>query len=254
VGSVVHEVSRHPPAPVRFRKLIGKSMESMVLLGRFWIGLLLIQWLFYGPAQRLCAQSAGNATVATKPGDVNLEFSRVFIFVDKSGVVGHEHAIEGKLKSGEIITQQGQPGKVVFDMRSFDADTLVARKYLGLEGETDAATRKKVNESMLGHEILDVAKYPEARLENISLKSTGKKTKRDLPEYILEGDFVLHETKRHIEVRCDVEHKDGWNHVRGGFKILQSDYGIKPFSKMLGAVGVKDQLVIMGDLWVVPTQ
>lgn len=229
-------------------------MESMFRLGRFSIGLLLVHLLYFGPAQRLSAQAGGNTPVAAKPGEVNLEFSRVFIFVDKSGVVGHEHAIEGKLKSGEIVTQQGQPGTVVFDMRSFDADTSVARKYLGLEGETDAATRKKVNENMLGNEILDVAKYPEARLENISLKSTGKKTKRDLPEYILEGDFVLHETKRHIEVRCDVEHKDGWNHVRGGFKILQSDYGIKPFSKMLGAVGVKDQLVIMGDLWVVPTQ
>lgn len=194
-----------------------------------------------------------------KSGDVNLEFSRVFIFVDKSGVVGHQHAVEGKLKKGQLFTLKDptasneRSGSLVFDMRSFDADGSQARRYLGLEGETDAATRKKVNENMLGGEILAVQQYPEARLENATLKSTGKASNRKLPEYLLEGDFTLHKTTRRIQARCDLEEKDGWHHVRGSFKILQSDYGIKPYSKMMGAVGVKDELIIIGDLWVVPT-
>ncbi len=194
-----------------------------------------------------------------KSGDVNLEFSRVFIFVDKSGVVGHQHAVEGKLKKGQLYTLKDpaasneQSGSLVFDMKSFDADGSQARRYLGLEGETDAATRKKVNENMLGGEILAVQQYPEARLENATLKSTGKASNRKLPEYLLEGDFTLHKTTRRIQARCDLEEKDGWHHVRGSFKILQSDYGIKPYSKMMGAVGVKDELIIIGDLWVVPT-
>jgi polyisoprenoid-binding protein YceI len=97
-----------------------------------------------------------------------------------------------------------------------------------------------------------VEKFPEARLENAKLTASNQKNQRGLPEYVLEGDFVLHATKRHIQIRCDLEEKDGWHHLRGAFKILQSDYGIKPFSKMMGAVGVKDELIILGDLWVVP--
>ena len=57
---------------------------------------------------------------------------------------------------------------------------------------------------------------------------------------------------RCIEILCDLEEKDGWHHVRSGFRILQADYGIKPFSKILGAVGVTDELIIYGDLWLVP--
>lgn len=187
-----------------------------------------------------------------KPGSVNLEYSRVYIFVDKSGVVGHQHAVVGKLKSGQLYSPRDEHGSLVFDMKSFDADGLPARQYIGLEGETDEGTRKKVNENMLGPEILSVEKYPEARLENATLKGTGQMSKRQLPEYILEGDFTLHKTTKHIRIKCEVEQKDGWHHVRGAFKILQSDYGIKPFSKMMGAVGVKDELLIIGDLWVVP--
>ena len=195
-----------------------------------------------------------NANPVPQPGEVNLQASRVFIFVDKSGLAGHQHAVEGQLKSGQLLSTGGQKSSLVFDMTSFDADTATARKYLGLPGETDEATRKKVNENMLGKEILSVSRYPEARLENALLISSDKKSKRDLPEYVLEGDFVLHETKKHIQIRCDLEEKDGWHHVRGAFKILQSDYGIKPFSKMMGAVGVKDELIILGDLWVVPSR
>jgi polyisoprenoid-binding protein YceI len=105
---------------------------------------------------------------------------------------------------------------------------------------------------MLGPEILNVNRYPEAKFENVRVNATGKTSNRKLPEYILEGDFTLHKTTRHLQIRCDLEEKDGWHHVRGSFKILQTDYGIKPYTKMLGAVGIKDELMILGDIWLVP--
>jgi hypothetical protein len=51
-----------------------------------------------------------------------------------------------------------------------------------------------------------------------------------------------------------LEVKDGWHHLRGKFAIRQTDFGIKPYTKAFGAVGIKDELVIQGDLWVVPTK
>ncbi len=185
-------------------------------------------------------------------GQVNTEHSRVYIFVDKTGVVGHQHAIEGKLTNGNLFLSGSGNSALVFNMKSFDADTVRARNYLGMEGTTDESTRKKVNENMLGVEILNVNKFGTAKFENAKLQSKKTTSKRQLPEYLLVGDFTLHDKTRRVEILCDLEVKDGWNHVRGGFKIRQSDYGIKPFSKMLGAVGVTDDLTIYGDLWVVP--
>lgn len=48
----------------------------------------------------------------------------------------------------------------------------------------------------------------------------------------------------------EVEHKEQWTHLMGRFKILQTQFGITPFKKALGAVGVTDQLTVWGDLWI----
>ncbi len=200
----------------------------------------------------LLIASIANTQERPPSGQVNTDHSRVYIFVDKSGVVGHQHAIEGKLASGNLLLGGAGGGALVFNMKSFDADTARARKYIGLEGTIDEATRKKVNDNMLGAEILNVNKFGTAKFENARVQRKNSTSKRQLPEYLLIGDFTLHEKTRPVEILCDLEVKDGWNHFRGGFKILQSDYGIKPFSKMLGAVGVTDELKVYGDLWVVP--
>lgn len=188
------------------------------------------------------------------PGDLNLEFSRVYIFVDKTNNLGHSHGVEGKLKGGKLLTDATETSTLVFDMRSFVADTETARKVFGIDASIDAATVKKVNQNMLGNEILDVQRFPEASLEKATLTKTDRQSSRGLPEYKLEGDFTLHGKTRHVVIPCDLEIKDGWHHIRGKFTIRQTDFGIKPYTKAFGAVGIKDELVIQGDLWVVPKQ
>lgn len=186
-------------------------------------------------------------------GSINLEFSRVYIHVKKAGVVGHEHAVAGKLASGSIpLNGKAKNGAIVFDMRSFDADSEDARKYIGIKSEMDAATRKKVNENMRGAEVLDVNRYPQAQFVVSNITPKGTTSGRNLPEYVLTGEFTLHGKTNKIEVVADLEQANGWNHLRGGFRILQSQYGIKPYSKMMGAVGVADELLIFGDFWIAP--
>lgn len=189
-----------------------------------------------------------------QPGEINREYSRVYIFVDRSNSLGHVHGVEGRLKSGVVLLNGAQPGNLVIDMPSFDADTPAGRAAFGLADDVDQATRQKVNENMKGPEVLNVARFPEAKLENIKLTATGKTSQRKLPEYTLEGEFTLQQTTRKITATCDLEVQNGWQHLRGTFRIRQTDYGIKPFSRVLGAVGVKDELLISGDLWIVPAK
>ena len=42
----------------------------------------------------------------------------------------------------------------------------------------------------------------------------------------------------------------GFVHLHGKFTILQTDFGITPYSKAFGTIGVADSLTIWGDLWI----
>ncbi len=205
--------------------------------------------------QAFAQPSAQETASSVISGDVELSLSRVYVKVGKVGL-GHEHAASGKLKSGRLHFDQpdssGSFGTLVFDMTTFEADSDASRAYIGLAGKTDDDTRKKVNENMLGKEVLDVASFPTATFDAKRVTKLEEKSKRGLPKYKFEGDFTLHGVTKPIEFTADVEEVKGWQHLRGGFAILQSNFGMKPYSTMLGAVGVADRLAIYGDLFVAP--
>jgi hypothetical protein len=214
------------------------GLLSLLIVGTFWTD----------------ATCFGQQKPALQPGDINCDYSRVYVFVDRSNSLGHVHGVEGRVKSGHLLLNQNQPGSLVIDVQSFDADTPAGRVAFGLSDDIDQGTRQKVNDNMKGPEVLNVSQFPEAKLSNIKLTATGKMSQRKLQEYIMEGDFTLQQATRKISATCDLEEKNGWSHLRGTFRIKQTDYGIKPFSRVLGAVGVKDELLIYGDLWIMPTK
>lgn len=200
------------------------------------------------------AQDRSTAQEFTKPGDVNLGASRVYTFVDKTGL-GHQHAIEGKLASGSLMLgATSDAGQLVFDMKTFDADTPVARRYLGLEGTTGDSTRSQVNDNMRGSQVLDVARYPTATFVVDSAVATGQNSKRGLPTHELIGSFTLHGVTKPIRVVAEVERVRGWLHVLGSIPISQTTYGITPYSKAFGAIGVADGLRIYGEFWIAPNE
>ena len=192
-----------------------------------------------------------DAAETVQEGQVSLQHSRVYIHVDKSGPLGHEHAVEGRLKSG-TLRMDGSPnfGELVFDMTSFVADGPNARKYIGLGGTTDPSTQSKVTANMVGPDVLDVRRYPTAKFAITAITPLKDKSRRGLPQYRIDGQFTLCSKTRHIQITADAEPKDGWLQLRGGFPIQQTHYGITPYSIGFGAVGVADRLQIWGDLWV----
>jgi polyisoprenoid-binding protein YceI len=102
---------------------------------------------------------------------------------------------------------------------------------------------------MLGAAVLDAARFPHATFEITAIAPLEEKSERGLPQYQLDGKFTLHGAVQPIRIIVDIDEKDGWLHLRGGFNIRQTQYGIRPFSKALGTIGVTDQLTIWGDLW-----
>lgn len=206
--------------------------------------------------KRLQAQSpeSGYSAPAPRaplaPGDIDTTISRAYVHVDKTGF-GHEHGVESLLKSGHLLLGANQnAGELVFDMTSFKADTDEARRYVGLEGSSDAGTRQQVNDNMLGPEVLDVKQYPTAVFKVTSIQPIRSHRPNAPQQLQLDGDFTLHGTTNKITVIASPINANGYTRLVGSFSILQSDYGIKPFRKALGAVGVADRLTIWGDLWI----
>lgn len=183
-----------------------------------------------------------------EPGQIDVQRSRIYVYVDKTGL-GHEHGIEGQVKSGGIqLGARADAGTIEFDMTSFMADTDRARKYVGLEGSSSESTRQHVNKNMLGKDVLNVAKYPSATF--VVESALHKKTKQGKPVVELKGEFTLRGKTRPLTVYAQSSQQDGQWNVRGDFAIRQTEFGITPYSAALGAVGVADQLKIFGDLWI----
>jgi len=190
----------------------------------------------------------GGVHVEASSHKVNATASRVYIYVVKTGL-GHNHGVEGRLKSGSLqLDGEGVGGELVFDMTSFDADTDAARRYVGLSGSTDASTKQQVNANMKGAAVLDVQRYPTAKFVVDGVKRTEKKSRDGQPLYELSGKFTLHGQTRPLKLEASVEERSEGKRLRGKFSILQTQYGIRPYSKAFGAVGVADQLTIYGDI------
>jgi len=224
-------------------------VNQSTLLALFTLALISI-----GAATPAVAQppqlSPAPPAVPPAPGDVDLAASRVYVFVGKTGL-GHNHAVAGLLQAGRVaVGAADQAGTLVFDMRSFTADTAEARKALGLPGETDASTQKQVQANMTGPEVLDVARHPTATFQIRSALSSKQQVSGRPPVYELMGTFTLHGVARDVMIPVEVEQRGEWLRLRGMFVIKQTDFGMKPYKKLGGVVGVADELRITGDILV----
>lgn len=233
---------------------------NLLWLGCLSLSVLLLVFLTLTRGTHAAAppQAAPNATSSTtSPGafsaQVDLRYSRAYVHVYKSGVLGHEHAVEGRLKSGTLELGAAQKaGELVFDMSTFTADSEAARRALRLEGDTDAETQKKVDANMRGADILDVERFPTATytVETAALYSPATADKPAV--YELKGTFTLHGVSHPLAVLAPAQETRGYLRVWCQFAILQSEYGIEPYTVALGAIGVADRLEIWGDLWLRP--
>ncbi len=192
------------------------------------------------------------AKTPSTTGDVDIERSRVYAFVGKTGF-GHEHGVVGRLKSGTIhLGARQKAGQLEFDLTSFVADTPDARHYVGLEGETNASTQEQVNANMLGKYVLDTQQFPTASFAIDSAMPLSGRLANGAKRYQLDGQFTLHGATRPVRIIAQAKSESGVVRLRGSFMMLQTDYNITPFSKALGAVGVTDKLRIYGDILIAP--
>jgi polyisoprenoid-binding protein YceI len=198
------------------------------------------------------AQTASGQAPPPNPSityQVHTGASRVYIRVDKATRMGHEHGIAGQLAAGNF--QFGGTGELVFDMRTFIADTPEARRYVGLNPTFSQSDAQKVNANMRGPDVLDVAKHPTATFKFTSFQPLDNQPVGEPGRYQCNGSFTLHGVTRTMAFPARFERNpqraDVW-HLRGAFTIQQTAYGITPYSAAAGLIRLADQLTIWGEI------
>jgi hypothetical protein len=203
------------------------------------------------PAQTAQQAAAAPPQKAWKPGEIHTGNTRIYVHVFKTGM-GHEHAVIGLVREGFLhLGAEQNAGYVVADLTSLVADPEVARRALGLPGATDGETQKKVNSNMKGPEVLDVARFPVATAKIHSARLMPQASPRGMPQYLLEGEFNLHGVTRKMSVAAEADESNGWIRLRGHTSLLQSNFGIPPYTALMGAIGVADQVELYAEAYLV---
>ncbi len=184
-----------------------------------------------------------------REGELDPDLTRVYIFVDKTGF-GHQHGVVGRIKAGNLRIAKASAGRIIFDISSFRADTKEARRRVGLEGTSSEQEQEQVTANMLGEAVLDAEHFSTATFVVNTLRRFEERDAAGKAQFSLDGDFTLHGVTRAVHITATGGTEEGYLHLKGSFPLKQTDYGIRPFKKALGAVGVADVLTVYGDLWI----
>ena len=183
-------------------------------------------------AGSLSLRAAGPRTFTVEP-----DRSHAMIAVGKSGAfsfAGHTHEVEAPVTSGAVRLDPDTPAKS-------DVKLVFNAAKMHVTGKGDPADDvPKVQEVMIGEQVLDVKKFP-----TITFESTGVTAKGAAPsmELTVAGRLTIRGTTRPVTAPVSVRIEGAMLSATGKFLIKQTDFGIKPIS-VGGVVKVKDELTI----------
>lgn len=170
--------------------------------------------------------------------------SRLVLQVFKDGAasaLAHDHTVQATAFSGEVIADAADPTtarvSVTVQAAALDNDDPVTRKKYGLDPFIPDDDRAAVKKAMLGPDQLDVVQFPTIAFSSTAVEKNGD-------QHVLLGTFTLKGVSRPVRLpitaRVDGDTLTG----DGSFRFKQSDWGMKPYSALLGAVKNKDEVTL----------
>jgi len=169
-------------------------------------------------------------SASAQPKVIDTQESVMTVHVYRTGALsafGHDHEISAPITGGSV------------DIAAHKVDLHVDAKALRVQ---DAAVsekdRSEIQTTMLGPEVLDVARYPEIVFRSSSIEPAGEGAWKII------GNLILHGMPQ--PVTLDVLEKAG--QFTGHALLKQTDFGIKPVKAGGGTVKVKDEVRIDFDV------
>jgi hypothetical protein len=171
--------------------------------------------------------------------------SQLSILVFRGGKfsrLGHNHVMTSQDVSGRVWVHPEFPRsgfELSFPVGQLVVDDVEARRAAGGEFPPDIPQSDKdgTRKNMLKPEVLDGEHYPQVRLQAAKVGGT-------LQAPQVTARITIKDATREVEVPVQVAIEGAKLSASGEFDILQTEFGIKPFSVALGALEVQDKLHI----------
>lgn len=180
---------------------------------------------------------------------IDPQASALHVFVYRGGTfarLGHNHVMTSKSVTGRVWMRPSFPAsgfELSFPVADLIVDDADARSAAGSDFPPDipAADKEGTRKNMLRKEVLDAETYP-----TVTAKAATVEGSLQAPK-ITARITIKNATKDVVVPTNIVVNGDGLT-ASGEFDILQTDFGMKPFSVALGALEVQDRLHVRFNL------
>jgi hypothetical protein len=175
--------------------------------------------------------------------EIDPQASELHILVYRGGTLsrlGHNHVMTSKSLAGRAWMKQpftASGFELSFPVADLVVDDPQARRAAGNDFPPDIpqADKDGTRKNMLRPEVLDAEHYPRVEVRSVKVDGT-------LQAPQLTARITIKGASRDVAIPTAIAIDGSRLTARGEFDIQQTDFGMKPFSVVLGALEVQDRL------------
>jgi len=178
--------------------------------------------------------------------------SKFYALVYKKGAAAafaHDHVVEARNVTGSGVIDEANPAasrvEIVISASGLLPDSDQMRSYVGLPRSLDQGQRDTILEHIQSEYQLFIEKYDRISFRSTSVTKSGE-------TWNVTGDFSLRGVTKRLTVPMTITRSGTEWRAKGGFRIIQSDYGYDAYSAMAGALAVEDHVDIVIDAILAP--
>jgi polyisoprenoid-binding protein YceI len=191
----------------------------------------------------------GSAVAWSATLRIDPERTQLVVRTYKDGLgsaLAHDHVVEATEISGTIEYDPARPeaSLVVIEARtaSLRVDDPAARRRFGVPGEPSESDRADIAKAMRAPDQLDVARYPTIRFASTRVVPQGEGRLQ------ITGGLTIRGATREVTFPATVTLEGDVLRARATLRFLQSTFGYRPYSALLGAIRNKDEVSLDVDL------
>ena len=195
----------------------------------------------------------GPGVAASATFRIDPERTRLAVRTHRDGIgsgLAHDHVVEATEVTGlvEYDAARSEASSITVEARtaSLRVDEPASRRRLGVEGDLSDSQRADVAKAMRAADQLDVERHPTIRFASTRVVSEGEGRLR------VTGTLTLRGVAREVSFPATVALESGTLRGRATLTFLQSSFGYKPYSALLGAIRNKDEVSLHVDLVAIP--
>ena len=193
----------------------------------------------------LAAYPGDKYLVAAKNGEpvyaINTTESDVVILVYRGGVfakMGHNHVVTSRDVHGfALLSEKNNEAKadLYVPLKTLIVDETAKRARVGFESVVSEKDIAGTRQNML-EKVLEAESFPYVFI-HVESESIYK-------QQVVKVDMTLHGVTRSFTLPVEIEQSEARLSVSGKMVLRQSDFGMKPFSVLGGALRVKDEIIL----------